>query len=215
MVTHSKVADMNYDNYEEKVVQRLKVKLVGWPFEKIVSPAKLYTIGELRTLRDALRCGACSWVKLSKSELKVHADNITMRRTAGEVIGKTRKERSDKGVKSGPRRKRGAHDEESESDGESTSRTPADTTAVSSASLRTVPKKPEAGLSKKRKSASSADTLAGPSKKRKAAQRDHGVGPSKQRKAPAKPRAGKKSAKAQLPPSKETIGADTDEEVDE
>jgi hypothetical protein len=54
MVTGSKVADMNYDNYDEKVVQRLKVKLVGWPFEKIISPAKLYTVGELRTLRDTL-----------------------------------------------------------------------------------------------------------------------------------------------------------------
>ena len=55
MVTHSKVAEMNYDNYKEKVIQRLKVKLVGWPFEKVVSPTKLYTIGELRTLRDAVR----------------------------------------------------------------------------------------------------------------------------------------------------------------
>ena len=85
MVTHSKVADMNYDNYEEKVIQRLKVKLVGWPFEKVVSPAKLYTIGELRTLRDALKSGACAWVWLSNQELKFHADDMVVRRKGGDV----------------------------------------------------------------------------------------------------------------------------------
>ena len=92
MVTHSKVADMNYNNYEEKVIQRLKVKLVGWPFEKVVSPIKLYTIGELRTLRDALQSGACAWVQLSNQELKLHADHMVVRRKGGEVVGKTRKE---------------------------------------------------------------------------------------------------------------------------
>jgi len=197
MVTQSKVVDMNYDNYEEKIVQRLKVKLVGWPFENVISPAKLYTIGEPRTLRDALRCGACCWVKLSKSELKVHADNMATRRKAGEVIGKARKERSDKGVKVGPRRKPGAcdesgDDEQSEDGGESTSRTPAE------------------GQSKKRKAAPSADKLARPSKKRKEATRDLEAGPSKKRKVPRK-----KSAKSQLPPSKETIGTDSDEADDE
>src|SRR5271168_507101 len=116
MVTRSKVADMNYDNYDEKVVQKFKVKLVGWPFEKIISLAKLYTIGELRTLRDTLRSGACCWVQLSKLELKAHANEIATRREGGEVIGKIRKQRSDKGVKTGPRCKPGARDESSDSE---------------------------------------------------------------------------------------------------
>jgi hypothetical protein len=117
MVTGSKVADINYNNYNEKIVQKLKVKLVGWPFEKIISPAKLYTIGELRTLRNMLRSGACCWVWLSKQELKVLANKSAMRRKRGEVIEKTRKTRSDKGVKTGPRRKQGACDESSDSEG--------------------------------------------------------------------------------------------------
>jgi len=189
MVTRSKVADMNYDNYDEKVVQKLKVKLVGWPFEKIISPTKLYTIGELRTLRDVLRSGACCWVQMSKLELKAHANDIAMRREGGEVIGKARKERSDKGVKTGPRRKPGACDESSDSDSDD-----------GSSQLQ----------SRKRKSAHADVTQAGPSKKRKEAEQR--AGPSKKKRAPAKARAGKNSAKAQLPPSKETISStDTDE----
>ena len=202
MVTHSKIADMNYDNYEEKVIQRLKVKLIGWPFENIISPAKLYTVGELRTLRDALRSGACCWVKLSKTELKTHLDNMASRREAGGVVGKTRKQRSDKGVKTSPRRKPGAHDEsnnnEDSGDDSTDSSGPEEPVPGSSASM---PNEPQAGPSKKRKSA----TLAGPSKKRKRAPRDREAQPSTKKKALAKKRVGKKSAKSQLPPSKELV----------
>jgi hypothetical protein len=189
MVTQSKAADMNYDNYDEKIVQKLKVKLVGWPFEKIISPAKLYTIDELRTLRDTLRSGACCWVRLSKQELKVLANETAMRRERGEVIGKTRKARSDKGVKTGPRRKPGACDESSDSEGDDDE---------GSDSVQ---------QSRKRKSAQVDGAQAGPLKKRKA---DQQAGPSNKKRAPAKAKAGKNSAKAQLPPSKEMI-TDTDE----
>ena len=190
---------MNYDNYEEKVVQRLKVKLIGWPFENIVNPVKLYTVGELRTLRDALRSGACCWVKLSKTELKVHADSLAVRRKAGEVIGKTRKERSDKGVKTGPRHKPGVRDESSSNDQDSDSDVG-----------RSPPAEPVATMSKKRKSASK-DIAAGSSKRRKGASRDHEAGTSKKKKIPVKLRASKKSVKGQLPPSKAVIGTDTDD----
>jgi len=191
MVTGSKVADMNYDNYDEKIVQRLKVKLVGWPFDKVISPAKLYTVSELRTLRDTLRSGACCWVRLSKQELKVLANETAVRREGGEVIGKTRKARSDKGVKTGPRRKPGACDESSDSEGN-------DDDGLDSESVQ---------RSRKRKPAQVDSTQAGPSKKRKPNQQ---AGPSKTKRAPAKTKAGRNSAKGQLPPSKEII-TDTDE----
>ena len=189
MVTGSKVADMNYDNYDEKIVQKLKVKLVGWPFEKIISLAKLDTIDELQTLRDTLQSGACCWVQLSKQELKVLSNETMMRRERGEVIGKTRKTRSDKSVKTGPRHKPGACDESSDSEGDH-----------------------DHGLdliqrSRKWKSAQVDGAQAGLSKKRKA---DQQAGPSKKKRAPATAKAGKNSAKTQLPPSKEMI-SDTDE----
>jgi hypothetical protein len=112
---------------------------------------------------------------LSNQELKALANETATRRERGEVIGKTRKERSDKGVKTGPKRKRGACDQSSDSEGGDGS---------------------ESGQrSRKRKSAQVDGAQAGPSKKRKA---DQQAGPLKKKRALGK-------AKAQLPPSKEMI----------
>ena len=161
---------MNYDNYDEKVVQRLKVKLVSWPFEKIISQAKLYTVGELRTLRDTLQSRACCWVRLSNQELKVLSNKTVMRRERGEVIGKTRKERSDKGVKTGPKRKRGACDQSSDSEGGDGSELGQQTRKWKSAQVDGA----QAGPSKKRK----ADQQAGPRALEKEESTRKGQGPA-------------------------------------
>ena len=98
---------MNYNNYDTKVVQKYRVKIIGWTHNKLISPFNIHTVDELRTLRDALRCGACYWARLTRAELTKHSEEMEMREAAGEVVVVKRKERSDKGKKKGPRAKLG------------------------------------------------------------------------------------------------------------
>jgi hypothetical protein len=98
-------AVMNYTNYEVNVVIKYKVKLVGWPHEKLVSPYNINTVDELRNVRDALRCGSCFWKGLSSREVGQYVKELEQRTAAGEVIGKKRKGRSDKGTKRGAKKK--------------------------------------------------------------------------------------------------------------
>ncbi|KAF8798805.1 hypothetical protein BYT27DRAFT_7343194 [Phlegmacium glaucopus] len=103
----SQQAIMNYINYDVQVVQRLKVKLMGWTFHMFVSPQDINAVDDLRTLRDALRCGSCFWMRMSNPEVTRHAAHMLEREEAGEIIGKKRKARSDKGVLKGPKKKPG------------------------------------------------------------------------------------------------------------
>lgn len=130
--TASKVASaaMNYQNYDTQIIQRLGVKLSGWTYHSVMSPYEIHTIDDLRTLRDALVCGACFWLRLSKREMTQHKADIEKRELMGEVVRKKRKERSDKGVTKGPKKKPGAREVDDHSDNED---------------------EPEAGPSKKRK----------------------------------------------------------------
>lgn len=105
---------MNYTNYETAIVERYRVNLVGWTFPRLVSPSEIGTIDDIRTLRDALKTGACKWVRLSKRELAAHSEAVAQWREDGEVIGKKRKERSNKGVKR-KRKDKGREEEDEES----------------------------------------------------------------------------------------------------
>jgi hypothetical protein len=102
---------MNYTNYEKAIVENHKVKIVGWTYSRLISPSEIGTVDDIRALRDALKMGACKWVRLSKRELATHIEDIARRRSDGEVIGKKRKERSDKGKKR-KRRSGGREDDE-------------------------------------------------------------------------------------------------------
>jgi len=97
--TKAKDIVMNYANYESSIVERYKVKLVGWTYPQLVSPSEIGAMGDIRKLRDALKSGSCKWVRLSKPQMKQHMADVESRRSQGEVIGKKRKERSDKGKK--------------------------------------------------------------------------------------------------------------------
>ena len=114
--TASKVpsAAMNYQNYDTQIILRLGVKLVGWTYSKLVSPYEIYTIDDLRTLHGALVCGACFWMRLSKREMTRHKADVEKRESMGEVVRKKRKERSDKGVPKGPKKKQSAQDSEAD-----------------------------------------------------------------------------------------------------
>lgn len=87
---------MSYIDYSTAVVIRYQVKLVGWTYSTIVSPSEIGSVQDLRVLRDALRCGACKWIRLSKAQLAEYEAELIGK---GEVTKKKRKQRSDKGLK--------------------------------------------------------------------------------------------------------------------
>ncbi|TFK36612.1 hypothetical protein BDQ12DRAFT_725072 [Crucibulum laeve] len=97
------------------------IELRGWP-EGIVfqSPSKITAIEEVRSLCDALKCGECKWIKLSKQQREVHAKKLEEQLASGMIQVKKRKERSDKGKAQRPNKSNKQQREESE--GESNSR---------------------------------------------------------------------------------------------
>ncbi|KIL55666.1 hypothetical protein M378DRAFT_90577 [Amanita muscaria Koide BX008] len=96
---------MNYINYDLQIVQRRRVKLAGWPSTvKFISPSNMTCTGDARSLLHALRTKTCRWVQLSPGE------------AAGEVVGRKRKERSDKGRK---RKRRNTDEQEQDPDEDS------------------------------------------------------------------------------------------------
>lgn len=111
-------AAMNYQNYDTQIVERLGVKLVGWTYDKMVSPYEIYTIDDICLLHNALVCGSCFWMRLSKRQIHQHTEDMERREAAGEVVKKKRKERSDKGTAKGPRRKQGGQEAAEDGDEE-------------------------------------------------------------------------------------------------
>jgi hypothetical protein len=90
---------MNYSNYDAKVIERYQTKLVGWTYSDFKSPFDINTIDDIRILLEALQCGRCCWVRMTKSDMNRHRDEINKRKAAGETVGKARQARSDKGTK--------------------------------------------------------------------------------------------------------------------
>lgn len=174
---------MNYANYDTQVIQKYQCKIMGWTFNKLISPFDINTVDDLRTLRDALRCGACFWVRMTRAEVSKHAADLVLREAAGEVIGKKRKQRSDKGVKKGSRVKRGANDKGNSSDDSDNS------SEDEAGPSKKKPRQPKPATKAKVKGT----TMAKTGKKRKTASKGKG-----------------RSSKSQLPPSKAII-TDTDE----
>ncbi len=90
---------MNYVNYDRAIIQKLHVKLVGWP-EKLnfTTPHLIYTVDDARLLRHCLREKTCHWVKLSNKEVVEHFAEMIAKERNGGIVGRKRKTRSDKGV---------------------------------------------------------------------------------------------------------------------
>ncbi|KAF8637028.1 hypothetical protein AX17_003097 [Amanita inopinata Kibby_2008] len=90
--------NMNYVNYDKAIVQKYRVKLVGWPQTiPFTTPSNLSSVDHVRTLRHMLKTNACQWTQLSEREVEEHMENIIQRELAGEVVSRKRKQRSDKG----------------------------------------------------------------------------------------------------------------------
>lgn len=100
MITKKNNIAMNYDNYERSIVVRYHVRLVGWP-GAFKSPSTIMQVKEARDLRAALKSGACRWIKMSPADVKLHNEEMEEREEMGEVIGKKRKVRCDKGTTRG------------------------------------------------------------------------------------------------------------------
>lgn len=91
---------MNYVNFHENIVLRYKIYIRGWPTNiPFIAPSLINSLPDLQTLADAWTNGTARWASLNKDELKQYQKNVEERRAEGEVIGKTRKRRSDLGKK--------------------------------------------------------------------------------------------------------------------
>ena len=78
---------MNYPNYDSNVVEWYQTKLIGWTYHKFKSPFDIHIIDDVRILLEALQCGRCCWVRMTKSNLNLHRNEMNKRREAGETVG--------------------------------------------------------------------------------------------------------------------------------
>jgi hypothetical protein len=89
---------MSYIKYERDIVSKYKVKLVGWPLTvKFANPSEIGTVDDIRHLRQVLKIGECKWVVLTRRQQIAHEEIFAAKVASGELVGKKRKERSDKG----------------------------------------------------------------------------------------------------------------------
>ncbi|KAJ7815527.1 hypothetical protein B0H14DRAFT_2603414 [Mycena olivaceomarginata] len=87
---------MDYMYYEECIVLKYGVSLVGWTCERFVNPSDLSSsLVVLTTLRDALRDEKCKWVKLTPTERKARHDAWDTGVESGKVVRRSRATRSD------------------------------------------------------------------------------------------------------------------------
>ncbi|KAJ7753382.1 hypothetical protein DFH07DRAFT_960222 [Mycena maculata] len=113
-ITGDPNAQMQYVWYEEDIVHKHSVILVGWTFPEIVNPSELSSsLAPLQTLYNAIKNDECKFVKLSPLELQARKKKWAEDVAAGRIEAKHRATRADKGVK----RKRTC-DEDDEDSGE-------------------------------------------------------------------------------------------------
>jgi hypothetical protein len=103
---------MNYINYDTKVVELYQTKLIGWTYCEFKSPFDIHTINNVHILLETLQCGRCCWIRMTKSDMNNHRDEVDKRKVAGETVGKARKPRSDKGIKRPWKKAPGVHEDD-------------------------------------------------------------------------------------------------------
>lgn len=84
---------MNYVNYDTVIVEQYKIKLVGWTYSEFINPSKISRIDDVRKLRNALKSGACHWIRLSVRQHQEHVSHLEAQRKAGQTVGKPWKKR--------------------------------------------------------------------------------------------------------------------------
>ena len=89
---------MCYVKYDQNIVAKHKVELVGWPASvKFANPSEISNVDDIRKLHHALNIGECKWIVQSQGQQAAYAEKITRKVAAGELVVKKRKQRSDKG----------------------------------------------------------------------------------------------------------------------
>jgi hypothetical protein len=100
-ITGNEKVTMHYVDYEEKIVQRYGIELVGWTYEKFVNPSELSnSLPGLQQLLDAINDGTCKFVKLTPLQLSKRRQALQKNVSEGNVPApKGRKPRKDRGTK--------------------------------------------------------------------------------------------------------------------
>jgi hypothetical protein len=83
-----KSVEMNYRNYEGKIIEKYGVELIGWSSSKsgICNPATLGGRQQLEILLVALESGQCHWVVLTEDELEERKRRNRTREEHGEQV---------------------------------------------------------------------------------------------------------------------------------
>jgi hypothetical protein len=93
---------MNYANYDRSIIQKYKVKLVGWPTcIPFGSPHNICTVDEVSALRHLLKDKTCHWTLMTDQEVTQHMRSTILREADLAVQIRKRKVRSDKGKRRG------------------------------------------------------------------------------------------------------------------
>ncbi|KAJ7291870.1 hypothetical protein C8J57DRAFT_1212290 [Mycena rebaudengoi] len=83
-ITGDKHAEMQYVQYEEKIVHHYSIKLVGWTALRLVNPSELSSLlAPLQQLVHALKTDACKFVKLTPVELQERIEKYNTDVAAG------------------------------------------------------------------------------------------------------------------------------------
>ncbi|KAJ7747704.1 hypothetical protein B0H14DRAFT_2636711 [Mycena olivaceomarginata] len=141
---------MDYVYYIESIVVKYGVELIGWPCDRFVNPSDLSSsLTVLTIVSDALKDGACKWVKLSSAERKAREANFEADVAAGKITRRERNPRSDIGKK----RKATAIDDDEDDDADEQSASDADGPIVEEPGEDTVesPARPPAPPAKRHK----------------------------------------------------------------
>ncbi|KAJ7140735.1 hypothetical protein C8R44DRAFT_866432 [Mycena epipterygia] len=102
-ITKNKKLTMSYVDYDIDIREGRKVELAGWPVDiTMCSPAKV-VLENARRIRDALRCGAIKWVRMTPTQHANLVKKHNEKRAATGMAIKKRATRSDKGKTRGSR----------------------------------------------------------------------------------------------------------------
>jgi len=99
-ITSNPKAIMHYVQNHKEIVQRYKVKLVGWTHPTFANPSELSTsLPPLQILLDAIKSGQCKFVRLTPEEYNKEDDEYHEKLRNGDIIPRECKTRKDKGKK--------------------------------------------------------------------------------------------------------------------
>ena len=102
LILNLKNVGMCYRKYDQNIVTRHKVELVGWPTSiNFANPSEIGNVDDIRKLRQALMVRECKWIVQSRGQQAAYAEKVARKAAAGEQVPKKRKQRSDKGKQRG------------------------------------------------------------------------------------------------------------------